>query len=222
MKPIDPRTKLAIGVTVIGIVFLSENPSILLAESAVLLSAFPVLERGKRLIRSLRMTLPMAAIVAIAGIAAFDAATTAVLTLRLFNLLTASILVFGSLDPGEMGDALRLLRLPYPLVFMFTASLRYVPLMGERARRIMDAQRSRGIDLRFRVGNAGSYMALLIPLMVQSFLLADELAVAMESRGFARKERTFRKIYRFGIRDIFLTLAAFLGLLFFAWSGIGR
>jgi energy-coupling factor transporter transmembrane protein EcfT len=37
---------------------------------------------------------------------------------------------------------------------------------------------------------------LLMPLLVQSFLLSEELAMAMESRGFRSKGRSFRKEYR--------------------------
>ena len=68
--------------------------------------------------------------------------------------------------------------------------------MGTRIRRIMDAQRSRGIDLRPRLRNIPNFVALLMPLLVQSFVLAEQLAMAMESRGFSRKGRTLRRNYR--------------------------
>jgi energy-coupling factor transport system permease protein len=46
-----------------------------------------------------------------------------------------------------------------------------------------------------------NYPALLIPLLIQSFQLADALAEAMEARGFGRSGRTFRKVYRMRMRD---------------------
>ncbi len=41
--------------------------------------------------------------------------------------------------------------------------------------------------------------ALLAPLLIQSFQLAEELAMAMEARGFSRKGRTL--MGRWGIRS---------------------
>ena len=46
-----------------------------------------------------------------------------------------------------------------------------------------------------------NYPALMIPLLIQSFQLADALAEAMEARGFGRSGRSFRKVYRMGILD---------------------
>jgi energy-coupling factor transport system permease protein len=121
--------------------------------------------------------------------------------LRLFNLLTASFLIFQCIRPEELAGGLRKMKMPFGLVFMFTTAVRFVPLMQNKIRCIREAQMSRGIDLRFKLTNIKNFMALLGPLLVQSFILADELAVAMEVRGYGCKNRSFRKEYRLGFLD---------------------
>jgi len=56
-----------------------------------------------------------------------------------------------------------------------------------------------------------------MPLLAQSFVLADELALAMESRGFGRKGRSSRKLYRITFREYGLLLSTLALLAIFAW-----
>jgi energy-coupling factor transport system permease protein len=92
-----------------------------------------------------------------------------------------------------------------------------VPLIRLKIRHIIDAQSSRGIDLRPRLRNVGNFMALLMPLLAQSFVLSDELAVAMESRGFGRKGRSSRRQYDLTFLDCSLMVGALLLLVLFAF-----
>ncbi|PAK20951.1 hypothetical protein CJJ23_04390 [Mycoplasmopsis agassizii] len=84
----------------------------------------------------------------------------------------------------------------YPLKFLFipveiismiiSIALRFIPTLLEEARRIMKAQASRGVD--FKNGKlrekAKSTIVLIIPLFVTSFNKAEDLAFAMETRGY--------------------------------------
>ena len=68
----------------------------------------------------------------------------------------------------------------------------------------MNAQRARGVD--FGEGNIFQQMKavvpLLIPLFVSSFTTADELATAMEARGYqGGDDRTKYRILRYHRRD---------------------
>ena len=216
MGNLDPRTRLVIGAVAIAAVLGAVHTRTLVGACAVLLLAAPLTGQRRRFVKSLRMTLPLAVFVFIVGVLFYDTATAVLLGLRLFVLFSASALVFGRTGPGEIGDSLRLLGLPYGLAFIVTSGMRYVPLIALKVRHITEAQRSRGIDLAFRLRNVKNLVALLMPLLVQSFILADDLAVAMESRGFGRKGRSFRKIYRFSATDLavsvlcVVSLAAFL------------
>ena len=125
--------------------------------------------------------------------------------------------VYGT--PEEMGDALRQLKVPYPLVFILTTAMRFVPLLRQKIDRITAAQASRGIDLRPRFKNLPHLTALLIPLVVQAFILSDDLAVAMESRGFSRKGRSVGRRYRLTFRDYACMVITLAGVaLFYIWE----
>jgi len=214
---LDPRTKLGLGLMAIAAVFIAKEPKTLLVESIILLAALPLLRMGKDLLHSLRYYWPMVGLVFIIAFFSFDFRVALVLAVRLFNLLTVSFIFFRAVSPEETGDALQKIGVPYGLAFMLTTSMRYVPLIGQKIRHIIDAQSSRGIDLRLRLKNVGNFMALLMPLLAQSFVLADELALAMESRGFGRQGRSSRKHYRITFLEYGLLLSALTLLVIFAW-----
>lgn len=159
----------------------------------------------------------MVGLVFVIAFFSFDIQVALLLSIRLLNLLTVSFIFFSTITPNEMGDAFKMIGMPYSFAFILTTSMRYVPLIGQKIRHIMDAQLSRGIDLRPRLKNVGNFMALLMPLLIQSFVLSDELAIAMESRGFARKGRTSRYQYRLTLWEYGLMVVSLALLVAFAW-----
>ena len=213
----DPRTKLALGLMAIGAVFIAQAPETVLLECIALLVTIPLLGLTRAWAHSLRFALPMVALVFAIALFSFDIRVALVLSVRLLNLLAVSFVFFRAVSPEEVGGALKKMGLPYGFVFILTTAMRYVPLIGQKIRNIIDAQRARGIDLRPRLKNVPNFMALLMPLLVQSFILSDELAMAMESRGFGRKGRSSRKQYRLTVWEYALMLASLTFLLCFAW-----
>jgi energy-coupling factor transport system permease protein len=172
---------------------------------------------GRIWIRSFRLFWPMVCIVFVISFFSFDVWLAFLLSVRLFNLLTVSFIFFHTISSEEMGDGLRKIRIPYVVVFILTTAMHYVPLIGSKIRNIINAQQSRGIDLRPRLKNAVNFMALLTPLLVQSFLMSDELAMAMETRGFGRKGRSFRRKNQLTFIDWGLLTAGLIFLLIFIW-----
>jgi len=223
MKGFDPRTKLALGIMGITAVLLTRSTFPLAVEMFLLWGGLLALNRVRPLVRALRLILPLVAMVFVIALVSFSWETALILALRLFNLFTLSFLFFQELDPEELGDGLRKMGLPYEFSFILTTAMRYVPLIGRRIRLIADAQRSRGIDLRPRLRNLPRFMALLMPLLVQSFILAEELAMAMESRGFARTGRSFRREYRIPLSEyglMFLALCLLTALVVWEWGWV--
>lgn len=82
---------------------------------------------------------------------------------------------------------LALIKIPVgTFAMMFSLTLRFIPLLFDETNKIMKAQASRGVDF-----NEGSLkekitqiISLLIPMFVISFNKADDLANAMETRGY--------------------------------------
>ena len=207
----SPLTRLVLLLAGVGAVLASHSTGTLAAEAAGV--AVLLLSSRERQLRSLRLMGPMVALVFVLGLVFFDLETALSLALRVFSLLGISAVCFASLRPEEVGASLAQLKIPPGPAFMLTAGLRYVPLIEQKIRSIRDAQQARGIDLRPRLANVGNWMALLLPLLVQCFLLADELALAMEARGFSGKRRTLRRPARLGFRDWAVMAAAFCALL---------
>jgi energy-coupling factor transport system permease protein len=217
MTRLDPRTRLALGLMAIAAVFVAREPKTLVVESIILLAALPLLGMGKDWAHSFRYFWPMLGLVFVIAFFSFNLQVALLLVIRLFNLLSVSFVFFRTVSPEEIGATLNKIGVPYAFAFILTTAMRYVPLIRLKIRHIIDAQSSRGIDLRPRLRNVGNFMALLMPLLAQSFLLSDELALAMESRGFGRKGRSSRRQYDLTFWDYFLLVGALLVLILFAF-----
>jgi energy-coupling factor transport system permease protein len=89
-------------------------------------------------------------------------------------------------------------RLPRDIVFAFVTAVRFVPVLMMDALQIMDAQKSRGLELQ--KGNIFSrfkrFIPILIPLIVDAVLRSGDLAEAMESRayGAVKKPTSLHKL----------------------------
>jgi len=110
----------------------------------------------------------------------------AAMTIRFVTLMSAFSLFFMTTSPDDLGLALEQAHVPYTLSFTFTTAVRLVPTMALDAQTVIDAQRSRGLELdkgnfMKRIRN---YIPILIPLIVSAIRRSIELAEALESRGF--------------------------------------
>lgn len=134
-----------------------------------------------------------------------NAFTNAVFTsLRLFVLMLFAIMLPLTTTALELADGLDSLfrpleRFHFPAhesSMMIAMALRFIPLLMQETDKIIRAQLSRGA--RLDQGNifkrAMAFMPVLIPLFIIIFRRADEIAVAMEARGYHGGEgRTRRK-----------------------------
>lgn len=145
------------------------------------------------------------------------------IVLRLFALVSGASLLTLTTTPVSLTEGLERLLSPlkiikfpaHELAMMMTIALRFIPTLLEEADKIMKAQLSRGADLES--GNifkrAKAMLPIIIPLFINSFRRAEELALAMESRCYHGGEgRTKLKVLKFGWNDLiaFLIMAAFI------------
>ncbi|MEM2099132.1 MAG: energy-coupling factor transporter transmembrane component T [Candidatus Bathyarchaeia archaeon] len=201
---LDPRVKFiyVCAVFIVAILFSEILPLI-----ALFLMQIPfVLLAGvqREWLRSLRGALFLAAIIfftnfifsfATAGyvIQATNIEWAASMTLRFIVLVESFSVFFLTTSPDNLGLALETTRVPYEFAFAFTTAVRFVPVLAEEAKTIMDAQKARGLELE--KGNfmkrIRNYIPVLIPLIVSAIRRSLELAEAMESRAWgATKKRT--------------------------------
>ena len=217
----DPRTKLVLGMMGMAAVLMTGKPLYLGGQFLALFLGLSLFKMLRPWFRSFKLMLPLVGLVFAVSLLSVSWMSALSLSLRLLTLLTLSFAFFQTLDTQELGDSLRQIGVPYEFSFILTSSLRYVPLITGRMRCIADAQRSRGIDLRLRLRNVPHFMALFMPLLVQAFVLAEQLAMAMEARGFSARGRTFRRIYRISMLE-YGVMAFSLGLLiaYVVWQSL--
>jgi len=209
---LDPRTRLIVTVLYAVLIVVSDHAIWLLVELGALGLVILVVGEGKQYIRWLRLVGVMAASWFAISWLAFDVATAVTASLRLMALTSVFFVFFRTTAPEDLGNALVKTGLPYEVAFVLSTSLQFVPVLSRKAQHVLDAQRSRGIPLEPGLSALRHYPALAVPILVQAFELGDELAVAMESRGFSRPGRTFRRDYRMRFLD-WVTVAAALGAL---------
>ncbi len=85
------------------------------------------------------------------------------------------------------------------IAMMISIALRFIPTLIEETQRIMNAQASRGVDLEegSLKEKVSAILALIVPLFVSAFDRADQLANAMEARGYdPQKKRTRYKVLK--------------------------
>jgi energy-coupling factor transport system permease protein len=116
----------------------------------------------------------------------------AALGIRLAAMVMAGVVFISTTSIEEFAAGLRRLGLPFPVSFAFSTAFRLVPTFLGSAASVVQAQRSRGLDLESGgpVARLRRHLPLLVPIFVNAVRSSDLLAMALESRGFGRRERS--------------------------------
>jgi energy-coupling factor transport system permease protein len=149
---------------------------------------------------------------------AFDLSTAFVSGLRLLAIGTVFFLFFQTTSPEALSNALLKMGVPYPFAFVLSASMQFVPVLVRRLGNIRDAQRARGIPIEGGLNLLIHLPALAGPLLIQAFKFADELAEAMEARGFGIPGRRFRHEPRFRWMDWMVVVISVIVLVTAFWN----
>ncbi|KRL97878.1 energy-coupling factor transporter transmembrane component T family protein [Liquorilactobacillus satsumensis] len=131
---------------------------------------------------------------------------------RFVLIIFMSTLLTLTTAPLEIASALEALMLPlkkfkvpvYEISLMISIALRFVPTLMDETEKIMNAQRSRGVNFGegSLIKQLKAVVPLLIPLFVGAFNRAEDLATAMEARGYRGGEgRTKYRVHFWKRRD---------------------
>ena len=162
---------------------------------------------------------------------------------RLILMVALTMILTATTKPLDLTNALEWFMLPLKIIkfpthevaMTISIALRFIPTLLDETNRIMKAQSSRGIDYehgglsqKFR-----AIIALIIPLFVSAFQRSEELANAMEARGYnPRAKRTKYRELHWSWKDSisFVLVIAFVSAIictsvipldYFALLGIG-
>lgn len=155
--------------------------------------------------------------------------TAAFMAVRLVYLIIGSSVMTLTTTPNNLTDGLekalsplRKIRVPvHEIAMIMSIALRFIPILLEETDKIMKAQTARGAD--FESGNliqkVRNMIPLLVPLFVSAFRRANDLAMAMEARGYHGGEgRTKMRPLVYARRDrlAYLSMLLYLIAMFFA------
>jgi energy-coupling factor transport system permease protein len=101
---------------------------------------------------------------------------------------------------------------------MISIALRSIPTLINESQRILKAQASRGVD--FNEGKLkdkiNQIISLLVPMFVISYKKAEDLAYAMEARGYIPgKERSKLEVLKYKLSDylVYVFVLLFISLI---------
>ena len=153
---------------------------------------------------------------------------------RLVLMITLTLILTSTTKPMDLTYALEWMMYPLKVVrfpvhevaMMISLALRFIPTLLDETDRIMKAQASRGVD--FQDGKlkekVGAIVSLIIPLFVSAFQRSDELANAMEARGYdPSKKRSKYRLLKWKTRDtlsFLFVILLFAGLLVMSILGV--
>jgi energy-coupling factor transport system permease protein len=116
------------------------------------------------------------------------------MAIRLSLLILGSSIMTLTTTPTQLTDALESLMRPlkkvrvpvHEIAMMMSIALRFIPILMEETDKIMKAQIARGADFESRnlIKKIKSMVPLLVPLFISAFRRANDLAMAMEARGY--------------------------------------
>ncbi len=145
------------------------------------------------------------------------------MAIRLTYLIIGSSVMTLTTTPNQLTDGmekglrpLNKLHVPvHEMAMIMSIALRFIPILLEETDKIMKAQMARGADFESGgvIKKAKSMVPLLVPLFISAFRRANDLAMAMEARGYHGGEgRTKMKPLHYQKRDraAYLTLVVYL------------
>lgn len=226
----DPRTKLMVVFCYVIIVFLANNVMTyglltLYVGYAIMVAGVPfrfILEGLKPIIFIIVFTFLLHIFMTKGGDVVFQIGSLKIyeeglrqavfISARFILLISMATMLTLTTTPIEITDGLESLlnplnriRVPvHEIALMLSISLRFIPTLVQETEKIMKAQSARGVE--FTSGpwkdRIRAVVSLLIPLFIGSFKRAEELAIAMEARGYrGGNGRTKFRDLQWNLRD---------------------
>lgn len=143
------------------------------------------------------------------------------IAVRLLLMVMITTCLTATTKPLEMTLGIEDLLMPFSkiglpsheIAMLISIALRFIPDLIDETARIIKAQESRGVDMK--EGKLSerimAILSLIVPLFVSAFQRAEDLANAMEARGYAPgEERTRYKQLKMTFKDWLLIILSFV------------
>jgi len=219
---LDPRVKLLISVLMFATTLLVRTLYELAAVLTFMIAVAAIATVLRRVARTMAFTGLFSAFIFILNfIFTRNVETSLLYAARFVAIVVSTSLFFITTSPDELEQVMKTFRLPRDVIFAFVTAVRFIPVMFLDTIQIMDAQKSRGLELE--KGNllrrVRNMIPILIPLVVNSVVRSGELAEAMESRAYGSVPRPTSLVeYRASVTDRVVAVAAVVMFALVAYS----
>lgn len=148
---------------------------------------------------------------------------TLMIIIRLVLMISVTTVLTATTKPLDLTYGLEFFMTPlkvikfpaHEIAMTISIALRFIPTILEETQKIMKAQASRGVDLQegSLKEKISAIISLIIPLFISAFQRSEELANAMEARGYnPSAKRTRYRTLKFTMKDVFSLLVSVLVL----------
>ena len=141
--------------------------------------------------------------------------------LRLFSMMITSSVLTLTTSMDDFTQFFHKMKVPVEVAMMLTTAIRFIPTLDKKRKQILEAQKARGTKFKEKgiIGSLQSYLPIMIPLFINSIMMANSLSMAMLNRGYGlNRNWTSMRELAFTPRDywaiafvvMLLTLALFV------------
>lgn len=148
---------------------------------------------------------------------------------KTLNMVLIIPLGIFTTDVNDMFIGMVKMKIPYKIVFIFSSTLRFFPLLVEEIQSILEAQKLRGLALNkvsFKK-KAIIYLNLAVSLILNSMAKTNQIEIVLQSKSFSgSSNRTYLHESSFNNFD-YLTISFLITFLMsvifvYFWYGIGE
>ena len=150
------------------------------------------------------------------------------MSLRVLCIVTPFSVILSTTQPRDIIMALvDKLHVPYDYAFLFTTTLRFIPIITAEVSTISQAQRSRAYAVEGwnPIRRLKAFAPIAMPIVFIAIEKAERLGLCMDLRGYGSKERTYLRAFKLRFVDWFalaLMILAITGGIVAAMQGYGR
>lgn len=132
---------------------------------------------------------------------------TVTMLLRFLAIAATGFPLSFAMRPGDLSVAFARLGVPSRFAYGIDLTFRFIPTLATNLRETTAAQRLRGYETghtRNPVRRIARLRPLIVPVTVSAFVDAEDVADALDLRGFGSQPRTWLRTLRFGRADFAL------------------
>jgi len=130
--------------------------------------------------------------------------------LFLFDIFLLTSVFIQTTDPSKLTHSLVNWKIPYEFAFLFSLTLRFVPVLQNELEEVKSAQASRAHRLKY----PWDAIPIIIPLLHKTFKRALDLSISLEAKAFSKNRTFYRKAALGTVDYLFLALLVPLILIF--------